>query len=510
MLESLTAIAVLGTARQGDAALPSGGEVGAFCAALSTDSAEGRLLSAAGVLATAALAGARPAAATGVVEAEAVAPQRTRGVQAAAQLRRVLASGYWPLLADWSRTTQQHGCHAPEEMLPALLTALRARLHEPAVASVLAVLGPRGRWLAGQNPSWALLLADFDAVVAGWEVATGVERSRLFAILRRLDAARARDALESVLPAEDAEMRAALVAALRVGLTDADEPLLEATLDDGSKVVRREAAELLARLPTSRRGVRMAERARDLVQVTQRRGLLRTTRTTVSITLPESSKELTRDGIEDKKLDDLGNRAWMLAQLVAAAPLSTWQTEAELDPVAWLAACRNDEWYVALRLGWTIAAARQANAEWAAALLEDLLAEAPGTALGTYSDWLPTLVTALPPETREKLLRKPLAAAADGLTRAPLWDALLACEHAWSADFSRRVLTALAGYVAALASSWDARLRPECAAALAVRADLPTAAEVVGGMTAAGPYASATQRWVDELAGLVQLRREYA
>ena len=58
------------------------------------------------------------------------------------------------------------------------------------------------------------------------------------------------------------EIRASLVTALHVGLSEADEPFLEACLDDRATGVRTAARHLLAELPLSHRADRMAERVR--------------------------------------------------------------------------------------------------------------------------------------------------------------------------------------------------------------------------------------------------------
>ena len=99
---------------------------------------------------------------------------------------------------------------------------------------------------------------DVDAVWADGEQA---ERRALFERLRRSDPAAARELLERTFAEETWEDRAAFVAALAHGLSDADEPFLEAALDDSRKPVRNAAATLLARPARARASPRGWPRA---------------------------------------------------------------------------------------------------------------------------------------------------------------------------------------------------------------------------------------------------------
>ncbi|WP_204336314.1 DUF5691 domain-containing protein, partial [Proteus mirabilis] len=91
-----------------------------------------------------------------------------------------------------------------------------------------------------------------------WTERTPAERRAAFAAFRRRDPAAARAALEAGFRGEKADMRQALVSALDDGLGEADEPFLEACLDDRASGVRGAAQNLLPRLPGSRLAQRMA------------------------------------------------------------------------------------------------------------------------------------------------------------------------------------------------------------------------------------------------------------
>src|SRR5262249_9434019 len=130
----------------------------------------------------------------------------------------------------------------------------------------------------------------------------------------------------------------------RVGLGDADEPFLEAVLDDRRKEVRLAAARLLYFMPRSRLGARMAERARSLAPP------------------DELDRDALRDGIEPTPPRGEGARGFWLRQIVSAAPLPQ-------SPRAALARVARSEWRDTIILGWALAAARQHDPVWAEALL---------------------------------------------------------------------------------------------------------------------------------------------
>jgi hypothetical protein len=106
-----------------------------------------------------------------------------------------------------------------------------------------------------------------------------------------------------------------LLAVLAVGLSDDDEPFLEAALDDRSAGVRLVAADLLAQLPASRRAARMTERLQGLVRHGD--GL-----SFAPPGVPDAAAR--RDGLNDAAPTGMGVNAWRQAQLIAAAPLSFW------------------------------------------------------------------------------------------------------------------------------------------------------------------------------------------
>lgn len=256
------------------------------------------------------------------------------------------------------------------EALPALL---EAATHDAALgAAVAPVLGERGRWLAEKQPHWRRVLARHANLIAplavdaqSWRVDDAAERRSLFAALRRADPAAARELLGASWGGENGEDREAFVAVLSVGLSSADEPLLETVLRDRRKGVRDQAAGLLARLPGSAYCQRMAARARDAVRVEHR--LLRPR---FLVTPPaECDAGMRADGMVAKPPYG-GERSWWLRQIVAAAPLSVWTEMTGSSPATVVNADADGDWRPVLVDGWIAAARSQHDREWALALLD--------------------------------------------------------------------------------------------------------------------------------------------
>ncbi len=99
-----------------------------------------------------------------------------------------------------------------------------------------------------------------------WQTGRKSTRSLLLRKLRETDPALALGLVASTWSEESAEERAAFLKMLAAGLSMADEPFLEDSLDDRSREVRRVAAGLLARLPGSRLVQRQLERAQACIK----------------------------------------------------------------------------------------------------------------------------------------------------------------------------------------------------------------------------------------------------
>lgn len=380
--------ALLGTGRRSVPALPP---------EMARDAGEGqdaawRLLEQAAVLTVARRAGRRPQAAR---EFSPVAPCPVESAPvvppaAVRRLERILAGGDAGLLAEWLETAAARGYRVPADRLPRLLdmgrnmTSLR-----PAIAKAA---GRHGVWLALHNTDWAYLVGMSSEVIGDdprvWRTGTRNERVAYLTRLRRRDPKAATETLQKTWTREPAPDRAAFLATFEHGLSDADEEFLEAALDDRGKDARRVAADLLARLPGSAYGRRMAERARRCVRPQVRTAGGRE-RTWLVVEPPESHDEdMARDGIPfhppgsfttgPPGARPVGARAGWLREILARTPLSVWTdllglppTEVVRLPVADARRDGDERAARDLHAGWTRAVVWQQNAQWARALLGD-------------------------------------------------------------------------------------------------------------------------------------------
>lgn len=241
------------------------------------------------------------------------------GEGATRRLAAMLSGEHSPVLAEWLRVVRERGWAVPPELLPALADLARGRTELR--QAVAAAAGARGGWLAGLNPDWGFL-ADDEPDDDAWLHGTQTQRRRWLKNKRSTDPAAAREALEAAWSKEPTSSKAELLKLLKDGLSDADEEFLERALDERAADVRRVAATVLAGLPGSRYGERMARRV--LACLAARKRPLR--RGVLEVTLPEECDEsMRRDGIDPRPPRGetaVGERAWWLAQLLSAAPLT--------------------------------------------------------------------------------------------------------------------------------------------------------------------------------------------
>jgi Family of unknown function (DUF5691) len=242
------------------------------------------------------------------------------------------------------------------------------------------VLGVRGRWVAAKNPKWQKFTGvdeTADATVV-WETGSRPERLALLKMLRGTDPARACEFVASTFNAEPANLREAFLAEFITGLSGEDEPFLEAALDDRGKEVRRQAADLLRRLPGSALCSRMLDRIRTVLRWEQDR---------LVVELPTAcDKSMIRDGIDLKPGPHvkIGEREWWLREVVSAVPTAEVSKRLGVEPTRIIAGAP-DDWRESLRYAWAVSAVRHSDAEWAEALLasdvRDLLNRMGGATL---------------------------------------------------------------------------------------------------------------------------------
>jgi hypothetical protein len=357
-------------------------------------------------------------------------------------LRAILRGPYAPALAEWLDGLARTGRVLGPELLRSALDRGSA---DPEIALRLeGVLPERARWLAAQHGDW-------DWAAGGdleerWETGSRQARLHVLRVTRRDDPERARELVASTFDTDAARERQAFLAVLADGLSAADEPLLERALSVRQADVRAQAARLLSGLPGSPLSERMAARLDPLISTTRLRRL--------AVELPGPiTDELRGDGFDAKPPSGTGKQAWVLHQLVAAAPLRVWE-RLDADPAKLLARRVEDDMAELLRSAWSEAAVRQRDARWAAALLDR----------GAAPPRVAARLIALAPANGE-----PYVAA---LLGTPAGDALAdALPRPWSRAFTARVaerldqLLAPGRWAAALGRDGDPALADRLAAA---------------------------------------------
>ena len=296
------------------------------------------------------------------------------------RLARMLNGEHPDLLTEWLTAAVARGRRAPAHLLPALLD--RARRVSPADPELrrLAALagGSRARWLAGLNPDWAYVTARTLPGDDAWRLGDAGQRRGYLAALRARDPGAARDLIAQSWAAASPDERVMFLNAMAGGLSLADEPLLEAALDDRNAWIRKMAAEVLAALPGSALGRRMAGRALGCLRLHEG------TRGTRLVATPPAQCDaaMRRDGIApgpSATSSHPAGQARLMAEVLARTPLRTW-TDGFGRPPEQILALPSGGWTPVLLAGWSRAAMDQRDQDWMTALVSRVLAnEPPGT-----------------------------------------------------------------------------------------------------------------------------------
>jgi len=432
-LETLTSAALLGTARTEPdfAALHTQDAAAAIVAP-----PEHRLLGAAALERAFVAAGSVPV--TRPLPEPAADDDRPLLPPAAGERLRALLTVRSDLIGEWLDAAQ--GFRAPHGIVVDLLGRASA-LDEELRDKLLVLLGPRGRWLAQQNPRWSDLVAPDTDDPSVWQHGAAAARRRWFRALRAQDPAAATELLAASWSTETAANRQNLLTELAAGLGAYDEDLLDTALDDRSRKVRNVALDLLRRLPESAFGRRMTGRVRAWARVHDG---------AVEFTIPDVlDAEAMRDGLDDPlpraaeaaradrayPVEEARDRARVWA-LAASAPLSAWLASGmRIGDVLDLEV--SEHLRDVLRHGRETAVDHQRDSAWAAALLPR--EDRAGLRVAEHA----------PRDVLVEHLRRMSA------RQLLLVDDIAALPAPWPADIARKVLTVL--YTAAAPTSHSFR-----------------------------------------------------
>jgi hypothetical protein len=297
------------------------------------------------------------------------------------RLAWMLGGEHPDLLAEWLTAAVARNRRVPPPLLPALLDrARRGSPSDPELRRLSAEAGgARARWLARLNRDWTFVTALTEPGGNTWRLGSKSQRRGYLAALRARDPAAARELITQSWAAAGPDERMMFVTAMADGLSLADEPLLDAALDDGSAWVRKMAADVLAALPGSALGQRMARRAAGCLRV--ERGL----RGTRLIVTPPAGCDaaMRRDGVTSRGgggQAEMDGRTHLLHEVLARTPLRTWTGQFGRTAEQILAVL-SGPWAPVLFTGWSRAAMAQRDQDWMTALIDWALAGRPTGAL---------------------------------------------------------------------------------------------------------------------------------
>lgn len=294
------------------------------------------------------------------------------------RLARMLGGEHAYLLAEWLAAVARRGLRPPAESLPALLD--RARRADPGLRSLVAEAGgPRASWLARLNPDWDFVIAPVLTGQDAWRLGDPAQRRSYLAGLRSRDPGGARELIAASWR-EAAKDRVMFLSVLADNLSLADEPLLENALADPADDVRSRAAYLLASLPGSALGERMATRARGFLRLHQG---IHGKRLIINPARRDGS--MRQDGITMVSVVTQADRAHLIGEVLARTPLRTWTGDFGMTP-AEVVALPAGSWAPVLLAGWSRAAVAQRDHDWMDALTRRALTgPPPGSGVGSHA-----------------------------------------------------------------------------------------------------------------------------
>lgn len=454
-MDTIVTTAIVGTGQLNPKEVTTGTPVDTLATQLSGDDAERKLLLTAGAWSLYRQAGRQLRSA---LEAPRPAPSESLPVCsaiAANALESLLRKEHDEVLPEALEQLKQIGQRLPYELLPQAL-AYGAQSKEIR-AALIPVIGERGRWLGQFNTSWSwvaqFLAGDTlpDDAETIWQEGTLGQRCEILRQLRAVDAAKAREWLNTVWKQEKAEVRNKFLATFKAGLSAEDEEFLEKALDDRSEGVRTTTAELLVRVPTSALVQRMKARADAILVYTGDLFHMKEPK--------EIDKSWQRDGIPvaPKSSKD---KSWYQTQVLSLIPPTYWEERFAATPDALIKAAKLHKRKNDILLCWSYAAMLHQTPSWALPLWQWLCEHRDrGTIRELYASEIHELLTDLISQAEaEAYLRQYPADSEQWQTALPTMTG------AWSQAFAEHYLQSLRNAVAALkekmqpVNTWSATL----------------------------------------------------
>lgn len=370
-------------------------------------------------------------------------PTPPAGSAATATLMRLLADPDAALIEEWASLAAAARVRVADPLVPLVLALW---CPQPARdATVAAVCGVRGQWLAGLNSEWSRAVTRrlTSDVESQWQTGTAAERQQLLSLVRREDPARASSLVQLTWKDDNADERARFIAMMAERLSAEDEPVLTTALADRSKQVRAHAARLLAKLPTSAFATRMLDRAAACCAVQPgRKGVAARLKgkagPAIAIEPPTKwDPAFAGDGMEEKPPDKRGQRSWWLRQIFSFVPAAALAQRLGVTREELVAAATASDYANELIQGMLLAAASYDDIATYVDLIDTLYA---GNAHAA-ADMDPTSTLLTPQAQEQVFLRLFERPTLDWEQRLSL---LSKTTHHWTADFSHAIVASVA------------------------------------------------------------------
>ncbi|MEM6263164.1 MAG: DUF5691 domain-containing protein, partial [Bacteroidota bacterium] len=281
----------------------------------------------------------------------------------------------------------------PPEYLPELFECSIKGKVPP--ENVLQAGGKRANWLAALSPLWKyhflpIQASDWDALADSAKVAAFGNALRSFPV----------QAMTWFTQKYESLQREELVRCLEAGayaFEKADESVLEQLTRHRNKTVARAAFDRWAEIEDSRLVARMKEYLVLYTELSLSKGLIVTG-------LPTITAEMKKDGLAHASYASfgLGKKAGYLCHMLSHVPPATWE-QPSLTPTRLIQLASKTEWRDVLLLGWTLAAIRFKQADWATALLTHVYAK-PETWLVIKPPQRQALWQLVPDDRKEALM----------------------------------------------------------------------------------------------------------
>lgn len=359
-------------------------------------------------------------------------------------LQLILDGKYAAIFPEFLHHLLENGKRLPTDLLPSLMARddINEWWHLIEVS-----LSETGKWLLAQHPKWKIRVTNPSDSL--WQTGDKIQRMALFQSWRLGDPTTAIEHLQATWDSENYRDKKNFIKEMAIGLSPADESLLNLALADKRKEVRMEATHLLAKIPFSAFSERMFQRALECLFYEKGKWHFQ---------VPEELDAATiADGI--LSIDPAwkgGAKAGYLGQVFSKIPPSRWELHFEAEPLEILQLFNKTDWSEVVLQALAMAAVFHGDEKWIDSFLGYWLENEKAP---LWKDPVGAQILEMAsPETVNQLSLKFLSAQ-KGLPdeESPVFQLLLANDAPWENDLTKLIISRLQEWVAnTKVMDWDA------------------------------------------------------